>query len=461
MPSVDVGELFVEGRAHEAGGSASLADALNTPSLALGRWIDRMQNAGMKVYVSWSGELARHASEVLRYCLGLAFPRLDVWVTESDIAGGLRWVDEIQSAIRTSDLAIVCVTKDSLLSPWINFELGILAASGSRVVPWVIDLEPSELRGPLAQYQAADSLERLIRAIAELDNGSAPPERARVAEWSREFDERIRHLTGRGLGGSTTWASDEWGHRLEAAVSTHNLDELRSIRAATATHSGTGLPMVRALLHAHMKLRDFEGLIESYETFRDAAEGNAECQSLLAFALLRTDQYEKAISVLLATRQLAPDNPEILGLLGQAYKNHWRKTGVGDSLRHAVDAYAEGFQLAPSLYHLGTNAVELLHLLGDDRSIALRDRLLPAVERSARQEFERDPNDPWALASLLEMAIVKNEPAEAEELARRLQAHDPWVRSSTARQLHALSGAETPEHEPADWVRELIIRLER
>jgi hypothetical protein len=415
----------------------------------------------MKIYVSWSGELARRASEFLRSSLTQAFPELDVWMTGSDISPGMRWVDEIQNAVRTSDLAIVSVTKESRSSPWINFELGLLVASGSRVVPWVIDLEPSELSGPLAQYQATHSLDGIVRVIVDVDPKSRPPKPARVAELSREFDEYIRHLTGRGSRGSTTRTANEWVDRLDAAVSASNVDELRSIRAAVAMQGSADLPLVRALLTAHRKLRDFEGLIETFETFRDTAKGSAECQSQLAFALLRTERYERAISVLLEARQLAPHDSEIVALLGQAYKNRWRETGAEESLRRAVDAYVEGFQLDPSAYYLGINAVELLHIIGDDKSISLRDRLLPDVESRVRHAVELEPHIPWGFASLLELAVVKNDRAEAEEAAASLQRHEPFVRASTAKQLRMLSGARERGNEIDDWVQDLISRLER
>jgi tetratricopeptide (TPR) repeat protein len=413
----------------------------------------------MKIYVSWSGELARQASEILRSSLQRVFPTLDVWITGSDISVGMRWVDEIHNAVRTSALAILCVTKESRSSPWINFELGMLVASGSRVVPWVIDLDPSELSGPLAQYQAADSFERLVRVIVDVDPKSGTAEHAHIAEWSREFDESIRHLTGRSSRSSVIRTSDDLADRLNAATSARNIDELRSVRAVMATYTRADPALVRALLKAHMTLRDFEGVIESFETFSDVVDGSGECQSLLGLALVRTKRYERAIPVLIAARQLAPHDPEIVAVLGQAYKNHWRMTGAEDSLRLAVEAYVESFQLDPSHYYSGLNAVELLHLIGDDQSIARRDRLLPEVERGVRQEILRDPDSPWAFASLLELAVIKEERAEAESAAERLQMHDRLVRLSTAEQLRLLLGAEAPGRKTVDWVQDIISRL--
>src|SRR5262249_51354017 len=53
----------------------------------------------------------------------------------------------------------ICVTQESLQSPWVNFEAGALSKviSGSKVCPYLIDLTRKQLKGPLAQFQAKEA----------------------------------------------------------------------------------------------------------------------------------------------------------------------------------------------------------------------------------------------------------------------------------------------------------------
>lgn len=74
-----------------------------------------------------------------------------------DIAAGALWSQEVSEALSATDLGVLCVTSRNQRSPWLNFEAGALAKAlnQSRVIPYLIDLSPGELEGPLQQFQAA------------------------------------------------------------------------------------------------------------------------------------------------------------------------------------------------------------------------------------------------------------------------------------------------------------------
>ena len=109
----------------------------------------------MKVYLSWSGELGRRASGALRTALQELVPTLEVWSPGSDITAGARWVDEIHHAIEQSEIALVCVTKESLDSPWLLYELGFMAGRGtaSTVIPWLVDIQHSDPAARLHSFK--------------------------------------------------------------------------------------------------------------------------------------------------------------------------------------------------------------------------------------------------------------------------------------------------------------------
>lgn len=78
-------------------------------------------------------------------------------MSEEDIETGTRWGLELARQLETTKIAVVCVTPENMDSPWLNFEAGAVAKAVEKafVCPYLFHLEKSDLRGPLAQFQAA------------------------------------------------------------------------------------------------------------------------------------------------------------------------------------------------------------------------------------------------------------------------------------------------------------------
>lgn len=90
-----------------------------------------------------------------------------------DIEKGERWSSEIEQNLRDSKIGIICVTPESMLSPWLMFEAGAISnAKLSRVCPLLFQVEPAQLQGPLSQFQATpyseDEVKKLVSSINEL-----------------------------------------------------------------------------------------------------------------------------------------------------------------------------------------------------------------------------------------------------------------------------------------------------
>jgi len=108
-------------------------------------------------------------------------PEVTPWCAAQDIRAGTRWGVEIERALRNSSFGIICLTPESLDRPWIHFEAGAIALTmeQSRIVPYLFELEPSDLKGgPLELYQGQPADEtgslNLIQSIYETsrDRGS-------------------------------------------------------------------------------------------------------------------------------------------------------------------------------------------------------------------------------------------------------------------------------------------------
>jgi DNA-binding XRE family transcriptional regulator len=79
------------------------------------------------------------------------------WLSSASIDAGSRWSPEVARALEEMQFGIVCITPENIAAPWILYEAGALskAVNESRVVPYLLGIEPHQLQGPLAQFQAS------------------------------------------------------------------------------------------------------------------------------------------------------------------------------------------------------------------------------------------------------------------------------------------------------------------
>ncbi|RZK01472.1 MAG: toll/interleukin-1 receptor domain-containing protein [Flavobacterium sp.] len=111
----------------------------------------------MKVFISWSGEVSRNIAEILKQWLPNVIQAIKPYYSPDDISKGSRWSSDIAQELEDSRIGVICLTKDNWQSPWINFEAGALSKNidKAKVVPLLFGLEPTEITGPLVQFQAA------------------------------------------------------------------------------------------------------------------------------------------------------------------------------------------------------------------------------------------------------------------------------------------------------------------
>lgn len=129
----------------------------------------------LQIFISWSGDLAREVTKVLRSWLPKMFDHIDPWASEVDIDAGLRGLDVIQDRLNVSSFGIIVVTTENMSKPWLNFEAGALSrrldADLNRVVPLLVNFDDVyQLQGPISQFQAVkldkEGMNRLTRSIA-------------------------------------------------------------------------------------------------------------------------------------------------------------------------------------------------------------------------------------------------------------------------------------------------------
>jgi hypothetical protein len=109
----------------------------------------------MKVFLGWSGDTSHKVALALHAWLPRVIQTIIPYVSSEDIAKGARWASDIAKELQASKYGIICVTRDNASSPWINFEAGSLSREIDQayVSPFLFDLKPSEINGPLSQFQ--------------------------------------------------------------------------------------------------------------------------------------------------------------------------------------------------------------------------------------------------------------------------------------------------------------------
>jgi TIR domain len=144
----------------------------------------------MKVFISWSGELSKLLAEALRKWLPRTLQTVKPYFTPDDIEKGSKWDAEISKELEATDICIIALTRDSLKSQWIAFEAGAISRTveKARVCPIVFDIEPTDIQGPLARFQAAKFSKGEIRKLLGTINAATVASTLREADLDAVFE---------------------------------------------------------------------------------------------------------------------------------------------------------------------------------------------------------------------------------------------------------------------------------
>jgi hypothetical protein len=125
----------------------------------------------MKVFLSWSGQRSKLVAELLNDWLRCVLQAVRPWISSRDIDRGALWFSQISEQLCETGIGIVCLTSENKNRPWILFEAGALAKglTSSRVCTFLIDLTPTDIEDPLAQFNhtfpTKDSMAALVRTL--------------------------------------------------------------------------------------------------------------------------------------------------------------------------------------------------------------------------------------------------------------------------------------------------------
>jgi hypothetical protein len=216
-----------------------------------------------KVFISWSGERSRELAQALHGWIPLVLHNVEPWLSEADIEAGERWAEVVAKELSDSNFGIICVTRENVAPPWILFEAGALAKTmqGSTVIPLLLDLEFTDITGPLAQFQAKkvvkDGINEVMHSINQAVNFVVPEPRAKQlfdALWP-ELEKKVEAIPAEAPATKHPRPQHEILEELVASV--RSLDS----RMREGTDDGPFFPRHRNTKFRHMMVRDLMHMI--------------------------------------------------------------------------------------------------------------------------------------------------------------------------------------------------------
>lgn len=186
----------------------------------------------MKVFISWSGDKSKKLAEVINEWLPSVIQAVQPYFTPDDIEKGKRWAKEISEELEEAKVGIICLTRSNIQAPWIMFEAGALAKSikDSYVIPILFDFTPTELQGPLVQFQAvkfnkSDFLKLLKTINKALGSDSLQTKTLEVVfeKWWPDLEQKVKTI----LDAKTN--KEEQGSRSDREI----LEEILKLARAT------------------------------------------------------------------------------------------------------------------------------------------------------------------------------------------------------------------------------------
>lgn len=104
----------------------------------------------MKIFVGWSGDRSKAVAAALRDWIPLVLHEAEPWLPSRQDA-----CLEDGKDLEGSQFGILCVTRESLDTPWLHFDAGALSQrlEAAAIWPCIVDVDPGELDGPLAHLR--------------------------------------------------------------------------------------------------------------------------------------------------------------------------------------------------------------------------------------------------------------------------------------------------------------------
>src|ERR1051325_3792088 len=145
----------------------------------------------MKVFLSWSGKTSREIATAFHDWLPYVIQTAKPFISTGDIDKGKRWSEVLASELDEVAYGVICITQENFREPWINFEAGAIskAIHVSYVSPFLFNVEPSKIQGPLQQFQfTINDKEDIFNLLRSINSRLGPEQQLTYEVLRREFE---------------------------------------------------------------------------------------------------------------------------------------------------------------------------------------------------------------------------------------------------------------------------------
>jgi tetratricopeptide (TPR) repeat protein len=262
--------------------------------------------------------------------------------------------------------------------------------------------------------------------------------------------------------------SNEIKDELTAARATKTADAVRAIEQKLGKIADQESGVVVDLYLSYRAVSAWDDMVALAKKMAPPLAATVMVREQLGFALNRLGRRDEAERVL---KQLVDErgaSSETLGLLGRVYKDRWddaRKAGdnvaADGYLDEAIETYLRGFEADWRDAFPGVNAVTLMEVRNppDPR----RQQILPIVKYAVERKIARAQPDYWDYATLLELAILAMDEAEAKKALQRAvtKFREPWELMTTARNLSLIRAAREAQGTAPAWATKVEEELQK
>lgn len=345
------------------------------------------------------------------------------------------------------------------------YELGQHNAFGedeAKALREAVTSKLSDLRELSTRYAVVDS--PLFDLLKDWDPGKIARDKTDVFREQVQLNEDLKRQLA---------AIREKGRSREGRIKA--LEDLQLLRAGLGSLEATEAGTVVDLMLSFRALEDWSGMIALHDDMPEALKRQILVREQLGFAYNRragksqdpADRAE-ALRILTEVEEQQGPSSETCGLIGRIHKDNWndalsandRVTAVGH-LKKAIKAYTRGFMADLRDAYPGINAVTLLDIKGDKDSLEFKKRLLPVVSFAVEQRLAGSQPDYWDHATMLELAVLNDEPERAaEHLAEAIaEIRETWEPATTANNLHLIERARASRAIHTAWLVQIIKEL--
>jgi len=110
----------------------------------------------MDILLTWSGASSHEIATFFHGWFPTVLPGIKPWISDQDIAKGRKWFPELMTQLDKTNMSITFVTPENVRSPWIYYEVGVIAAKLEHgiVCPYLTGVDGRSVKDtPLGQFQ--------------------------------------------------------------------------------------------------------------------------------------------------------------------------------------------------------------------------------------------------------------------------------------------------------------------